>query len=445
VVDRCRLQIDAGTEQSKLHIPPQPNPDAAVMYRRLPLLFAICIIPLTSATAFAGDFALKDGDTVVFLGDSITAARTYGEIIENYTLLRYPKRKVRFYNAGWGGDTAAGGAARLERDVFSRGATVVTVAYGVNDIGWGLQADESHKKAYLDAVRSIVTECRRRKVRVYICSAAITAEDPDKAEKGFLQKMCDEGLALSKKLGGGTIDVQREMRKVQRRVLEVNKRRKQGKMGVTMFAADGVHLNQLGQLAMAFAILKGLGAPADVSSATVDFAKKAVVKSVGCRVSDLLVTESGIEFTRLDDGLPINFGLFGALNFLYVPVHQELNRYLVAVTKLPAGKYALTVDGRGIGTYTHAALARGVNISFATTNAWQPGGPWDAQSTSLKSLTEARSRLFTAQLLWNVNLKESRSKPAIAPQVQQLDEKLQQLQRAVAKPMPYRFRLERAK
>lgn len=28
------------------------------------------------------------------------------------------------------------------------------------------------------------------------------AEDPDQAEKGFLQTMCDEGMALSRSLGG---------------------------------------------------------------------------------------------------------------------------------------------------------------------------------------------------------------------------------------------------
>lgn len=48
------------------------------------------------------DYALRDGDTVVFLGDSITAVRTYGKIVERYTLLRFPGRKVRFRNAGWG-------------------------------------------------------------------------------------------------------------------------------------------------------------------------------------------------------------------------------------------------------------------------------------------------------------------------------------------------------
>ncbi|MCP4783910.1 MAG: hypothetical protein GY903_29360 [Fuerstiella sp.] len=70
----------------------------------------------------AEEFALRDGDTVVFLGDSITAARTYGRIIENYTLLRFPKRKVRFLNMGHGGETAAGAAKRLDEAVFQTGA-----------------------------------------------------------------------------------------------------------------------------------------------------------------------------------------------------------------------------------------------------------------------------------------------------------------------------------
>lgn len=90
------------------------------------------------------DFALKDGDTVVFLGDSITAARRYDRIIENYTLLRYPQRKVKFFNAGKGGDTMTGALDRLQREVFDRGATVLTVAFGVNDIGWGMKADAEH-------------------------------------------------------------------------------------------------------------------------------------------------------------------------------------------------------------------------------------------------------------------------------------------------------------
>src|SRR5437588_6456142 len=154
-----------------------------------PLLTLAALVPCRA------DYALRDGDTVVFLGDSITAARTYGKIVENYTLLRFPGRKVRFVNFGRGGDTAAGGFKRLDRDVFAHGATVLVVAYGVNDIGWGTRADAEHERIYRDAIRGVVERCRKRQVRVFVCSAAITAEDPDKAERGFLQRMGDEGLA----------------------------------------------------------------------------------------------------------------------------------------------------------------------------------------------------------------------------------------------------------
>src|SRR5437868_5950746 len=82
------------------------------------------------------EFALKDGDTVVFLGDSITAGRGYTQMIENYTLLRFPQRHVQFFNAGKGGETAFGAISRLNSDVFVHKPTVVTVAYGINDIGW---------------------------------------------------------------------------------------------------------------------------------------------------------------------------------------------------------------------------------------------------------------------------------------------------------------------
>src|SRR5438067_1906394 len=181
----------------------------------LPFIIAISLLLCSIVRA---DFAVRDGDTVVLLGDSITAEGTWGKFVENYTLLRFPTRKVHFINAGWGGDTAAGGLARLQRDVFDRGATLLTVAYGVNDIGWGGKADAEHRQKYLDAIRGIVEQCKAHHVRVFICSAAITATDPDKSENDFLQQMCDEGMKISTLLGQGAIDVQRTMRQIQRRI-----------------------------------------------------------------------------------------------------------------------------------------------------------------------------------------------------------------------------------
>jgi lysophospholipase L1-like esterase len=414
--------------------------------RRILLATAFALVPVAANSA--EDFALRDGDTVVFLGDSITAARTYSKLIENYTLLRFPGRKIRFVNSGIGGDTAQKGLARLDRDVFAHQATALVVMFGTNDIGWGLYADEEHKRQYLDAVAAIVDRCRERKVRVYLCSAPVTAEEPDKSELGFLKRMCDEGMTSARERGEQAIDVHGYMRDIQRRVARNNGRlakdeTKGKERPTTLHVADGVHLNDLGHLAVAVAMLKGWHAPPEVSSATLDATEGKVLEAHGCKLSNIERLESGLAFTRLDEGLPLNGGLFFALNFAYVPVHQELNQYLLAVKNLPAGKYALKVDGRSVGSYSADQLAGGINIASATGDAWQPGGPWDAQATLVKSLTDARHDLQTAALLARLYLPEHPTSAALLPDVDPADERIVALQRTAAAPQAYRYVLQR--
>jgi lysophospholipase L1-like esterase len=387
----------------------------------------------------AQEFALRDRDTVVFLGDSITAARTYGKIIETYTLLRFPDRKIRFFNAGQGGDTAAGCLRRLDTDVFVHQPTVVIVAFGMNDIGWGLKADDEHKKQYLDAVREIVERCQKRKARVYLCSAAITGADPAKTENDFLQHMCDDGMDLARKLGEKSIDVQRTMRGIQKRLWAHNEKLKDSTKKVTLHAADGVHLNDLGQLAMAYAILKGLDAPAEASTAHLDAQDPKKISVSRCKVSDILIKDGRFEFTRLDEGLPFNYGLFYALNYIWVPMPDELNRYMLRVENLAEEKYELTADGRKVGVFGKQQLGNGVNIAFATGDAWRPGGPWDAQAQIVKSLTESRHDLAIARLLANAYIKEGRLPLQITLGSLKTDEELIDLQRLAAQPRPYRF------
>ena len=391
--------------------------------------------------ASTNDFALRDRDTVAFLGDSITAARGYTKIVEHYTLMRFPERRVRFVNAGKGGDTASGAVARLERDVFSKGATVVTVAFGVNDIGWGMKANAESKQRYLEGVSNIVRQCQARKMRVFICSPAITAEAPDKAENGFLQKMTDEGMALAKSLGAGAIDLQRGMREVQRRIVEANAKETDPKKQTRLHVEDGVHLNDLGQLAMAYAMLKGLGAPADVSSATIDAGSGKALATEGCQISKVTRTTNGIEFTRLDRGLPLNLGILSGLQYRWVPVPEGLNYYLLTVTNLPAGEYEIRAEGRLLGKASASKLARGLNISSMTADGWEPGGPWDAQSDIVKELVDARDKLWMSGVL-RANYNASHPENAqLEKQTRDLDNRLVTQQRAQAKPYPYRFEI----
>lgn len=54
-------------------------------------LLTISLVSLVlTARDLAADFFIRDGDRVVFLGDSITEQRLYATYIEAYTLARYP-------------------------------------------------------------------------------------------------------------------------------------------------------------------------------------------------------------------------------------------------------------------------------------------------------------------------------------------------------------------
>jgi lysophospholipase L1-like esterase len=397
------------------------------------------LILLACIASARAEYALRDGDTLAFLGDSITAARGYTKIVEHYTLMRFSERKVRFVNAGQGGDTAAGCLERLERDVFSKGATVVTVAFGINDIGWGTKADEEHKKLYLDGIRSIIARCKEKEVRPIICSPAITAGDPDQGEQSYLQKMADEGMALAKSLGAETIDLQRGMRAIQRKVAESNANAKPDEK-VNMHVKDGIHLDELGQTAMAYAMLKGLGAPEDVSSAAIEMKGMQVSDSKGCEIRDLKAVKDGIEFTRLDQGLPLNLGPFTHFQFRWVPLADGINRYMLTVKGLDAGTYEIRADGRLLGKVQAEALARGVNMGSMTPNGWEPGGPWDVQSCVVKELVDARDKLWMAGVLQQRHLP---SMSAVGAGVTRQDEQMVLLQRDAAKPRPYRFSITR--
>jgi lysophospholipase L1-like esterase len=404
---------------------------------------AMAMAALATARAAIDDYALRDGDTVAFLGDSITAARDYSKLVETYTVLRFPERKIRFLNAGMGGETAKGSLNRLDEAVFAKGATVVTVAYGVNDIGWGTKADAAHQAEYLESLGTLIDRCRARGVRVFICSAAITAEAPDSAERGFLQTMCDQGLALAKARGAGAIDVQREMREVQRRVLAANAKQPDASKHISLHAPDGVHLNDLGQVAMGCAILRGLGAPADVSWATLDAKSGAVTQRDGCTVSEVQSDGDSLRFTRLDARLPLNMAPLWMLHGFYIPISEDFNRYGLTVTGLDPGRYEIKAGGRPLGVWSAEELSKGVNIAAATADPWQPGGPWQAQGFAVKSFTDLRDTLDFTRRDVSAHLGAHPRHKELTAQAAAIEEQLLALRRELARPVPVSFELRR--
>jgi lysophospholipase L1-like esterase len=91
-------------------------------------------LPCWSQSAKTVDsFTPQDGDTVVFLGDSITHQCMYTQYVEDFFLTRYPDRTIHFHNAGVSGDKAADAKRRFEDDVAAMHPKFVTVLLGMND------------------------------------------------------------------------------------------------------------------------------------------------------------------------------------------------------------------------------------------------------------------------------------------------------------------------
>jgi lysophospholipase L1-like esterase len=76
---------------------------------------------------------LKDGDTLVFLGDSITHQCLYTQYVEDYFYTRYPNMRIHFHNSGVGGDRAKDALTRFDEDVAAYKPKYVTILLGMND------------------------------------------------------------------------------------------------------------------------------------------------------------------------------------------------------------------------------------------------------------------------------------------------------------------------
>ena len=104
------------------------------MKRRLTVLFLALVL---AAPGFGQEFKktldgvdLYDGDTLVFLGDSITHQCLYTQYVEDYFYTRYPNRRIRLHNAGVSGDQANDALIRFDEDIAEFNPKYVTILIG---------------------------------------------------------------------------------------------------------------------------------------------------------------------------------------------------------------------------------------------------------------------------------------------------------------------------
>jgi lysophospholipase L1-like esterase len=312
------------------------------------LLFALAV-PATSPGAPpepVAPFALRDGDRVVFYGDSITQDGAYARFVEEYVRTRFPRWDVRFWNAGVGGDTVKGGGAgpidvRLDRDVIARRPTVVTIMLGMNDGGYK-PFDPTTLAAFGDGYRAIVAKLRSALPGVRLTFIRSSPFDdvarPPQFAPGYddaLRRLGCYVTTLGAQEKATVVDFREPVNAGIAAVLRDNPDL------ARQVLPDRVHPGAAGHLVMGATLLRAWSAPGLVTRVEIDAAGKRVVAAENTDVSGL-VAEGRVAWTQLDRALPLPLGFEDGETELAQRAGadiESLDREPLVVTGLASGRF----------------------------------------------------------------------------------------------------------
>src|ERR1041385_6449039 len=306
----------------------------------------VCFLVFITLQTLAADFALKDGDRVVFYGDSITDQRLYTTFTETYVVTRFPKLDVSFVHSGWGGDRVTGGGGgpidvRLRRDVFAYKPTVMTIMLGMND-GSYRSFDQgifdTYAKGYQHIIDSVKAALPGIRITVIQPSPYDDVTFPPKFEGGYnavLVRYSQFVKELAEKEKLGVADLNGPV------VAALEKAKATDAEAAKKIIPDRVHPGPGGHLLMAAELLKSWHAPALVSAVEIDASAKKVKDTKQTQVLKLQTGET-ISWVQTDDALPMPVDWNDAIVSLAVKSSDfvsALDRQPLKITGLSAANY----------------------------------------------------------------------------------------------------------
>ncbi len=402
------------------------------------------LLLFTATLSAQSDFYLKDGDTVVFYGDSITEQRLYTVFTEAYVLTRFPRLRVRFVHSGWGGDRVTGGAGgpidvRLTRDVLAYQPTVMTIMLGMNDARY-TAFDTGTYQTFTSGYDHIV-----KTVKTALPNIRITAIQPSPYDDVTRPLTFADGYNTVLMRYGNYVRELAEREKLQTADLNTSvvaalKTADQKDHGQALqIIPDRIHPAAGGHMLMAEALLRSWNAPAVVAAVEIDAATGAVARSENTRIAEVN-TRDGISWIETDQALPMPVEWTNAVTSFAVRCSDfmdALDREPLTITGLPPGNYTLRIDGDPVGTFTADQLSASVNLSPLAT-------PMSAQALEVLQLTYYHNHLrYTSRRFVSFPLAKygfETTRPAIDA-LDLLENDVVAAQRAAAQPKPHRFEI----
>ncbi len=222
------------------------------------ILLAAAWLGTAPTTAPAAGLELKQGDRIVFLGDSITAGgvreKGYVTLVGQAIAQQQAALGIEVVGAGISGNKVPDCQKRLQRDVLDKKPTVVVIYIGINDVWhWNRNAGTT-KEDFETGLIDLIKRCQDAAARVVLCTPSVIGEKTDGSNQ--FDKMLDEYSAVSRKVAEQTGVCLLDLRQnflTQLKTLNADNQEK----GV--LTTDGVHLNDAGNRFVADCVLAALG------------------------------------------------------------------------------------------------------------------------------------------------------------------------------------------
>ncbi|NLX99405.1 MAG: SGNH/GDSL hydrolase family protein [Rhodopirellula sp.] len=303
---------------------------------------------------------LKDGDAVVFLGDSITHQCLYTQYVEDYFYTRFPKLRIRFHNAGVGGDRAADALARFDDDVAAFKPKYVTILLGMNDGSY-----RDFDKAIFDTYQAGMTTLLDRIAAAGATAIPMTptmfdsranklrgkgAEPRDTYYNGVLALYGAWLREVAQTRGLGFVDMYSPLN-----ALTFTERKKDATFTLI---PDAVHPAASGQVVMAAAVVNDICPRTSVSAITIQEkgGKLAAVAANG-KVTDFQADNDAVRFTFTANALPWVLPPDALPGYQLVRAGHKYSMEGFSARNLKPGKYELKIDGQSVGMWADTQLA----------------------------------------------------------------------------------------
>jgi lysophospholipase L1-like esterase len=211
------------------------------------------------------EFCVKDGQTMVLIGDSITDCGRMGDaaplgngyvaFFVDLAMAKYPERRIRFVNKGISGDTALDLTERWEADVLSLRPDCLSVMIGINDLHRTLDGlfdirPEVYRERYTRLVERFAAEVGSELILVepfYMITEA-QADERQKTVLRLLPQYIGVVHDLAKRFDARLVRTQEMFQRQLRH------------RSFTTFCAEPVHPNRTGHVLIAAELLRAMEA-----------------------------------------------------------------------------------------------------------------------------------------------------------------------------------------